>query len=402
MSFALGFGMNTERGITFMAEVQDVFLASFAAYRETHAVFLQEEKVAKAIMTCRTNALGGHLDVCPACGYTRPSYNSCRNRHCPKCQTVKKEQWIGKRMQDVLEVKHFHTVFTIPDELNTLVLQNKHMLYTLLFTASAETVRQLTADPAYLGASIGCTSILHSWGSTMSFHPHIHMVSTAGGMTADGRWKDTRDQFFLPVKVLSRVFRGKFLSGCKALYATGAISLRKENGTDLPPTAFSDLLTTCWHKEWVVYAKVPFNGAEGVFEYLGRYTHRLAISNNRILSVKDGKTTFLWKDYQDAAKMKKMTLSNEEFIRRFLLHVVPHGYTRIRHYGLYASRSKTTRLERFRRALSIQRNKKPSKQQRQLESPFEIVLRILGHDPRVCPQCGCVLYQEPLARAAPV
>ena len=367
-----------------MAEVQDVFLASYDEYCKTHFVSLQGRKVAKAIMECRTQALGGHSDVCTECGYTHQSYNSCRNRHCPKCQTVKKEQWIGRRKQDVLDVKHFHTVFTIPSELNALVLQNPRRLYDLLFRASSETVRELTADAKYLGAAVGYMSILHSWGSNMSFHPHIHMVVTAGGIAPDGRWKPTRGRFFLPVKVLSRLFRGKFLSGCRALCARGEISLTGENGNAVSRKAFTSLVDGCYNKDWVVYSKVPFNGAEGVFEYLGRYTHRLVISNNRILSVAGGKTTFLWKDYRDESKMKETTLSNGEFIRRFLLHVLPHGFTRIRHYGLYSSRNKSMRLGLYRMALAARFRRKPHKKKdRQLETPLEIVVRILGRDPSV-------------------
>jgi predicted Zn-ribbon and HTH transcriptional regulator len=247
-----------------MAEVQDVFLASFEEYGMNHFVPLQAQKAAKAIMECRTQALGGHTDVCTKCGYTHQSYNSCRNRNCPKCQTVKKEQWIGKRKQDMLDVKHFHTVFTIPSELNALVLQNQCKLYGLLFTASAGTVKELTADPKYLGASVGFMSILHSWGSNMSFHPHIHMVATAGGIAPDGRWKPTRGKYFLPVKVLSSLFRGKFLSGCRALYDRGELSLKGDNGNAVSRNAFSSLIDACYQKDWVVYSKVPFNGAEGV------------------------------------------------------------------------------------------------------------------------------------------
>jgi hypothetical protein len=385
-----------------MAEVQDVFLASFDEYRGSHLVPLQAQKTAKAIMECRTEALGGHSDVCPDCGYSHQSYNSCRNRHCPKCQTVKKEQWIGKRKQDVLDVKHFHTVFTIPAQLNALVLQNPRKLYELLFRASSETVKELTTDPKYLGATVGFMSILHSWGSNMSFHPHIHMVVTAGGIAPDGRWKPSRGRFFLPVKVLSSLFRGKFLSGCRDLYARDELSLKGENGNAVSRNAFSSLVDACYKKDWVVYSKEPFHGAEGVFEYLGRYTHRLVISNNRILSVEKGMTSFLWKDYKDESKLKETTVSNEEFIRRFLLHVLPHGFTRIRHYGLYSSRNKSLRLELYRRALSARlRRKQNKKKDKKLETPFEIVVRILGRDPRFCPRCGSLLNQQSLARASP-
>ena len=383
-----------------MAEVQDVFLSSFDEYSSHHFVPLQAGKVAKAIMGCRTSQLGGHLDVCD-CGYEQPSYNSCRNRHCPKCQTVKKEQWVGKRKDEMLDERHLHTVFTIPAELNALVLQNRRVRYDLLFSASAETVKDLAADPRYLGATVGFTSILHTWGGNMSFHPHIHMVLTSGGLTGDGRWKGG-GEFLFPVKVLSRLFRGKFISGCRALYGKGRIELRGENGNKVSRRSFSALLDDCMSKEWVVYSKAPFHGAEGVFEYLGRYTHRSVISNNRIVSVEDGLTTFMWKDYRDESKLKPTTLKSVEFIRRFLLHVLPHGFTRIRHYGLYASRDKGRRLDLCRAALAASgRKKQRCKEPKPAESPFEIVVRVLGRDPRFCPRCGSPLAQLPLSRAAP-
>lgn len=383
-----------------MAEVQDVFLSSFDEYSSHHFVTLQAGKVAKAIMGCRTSQLGGHLDVCD-CGYEHPSYNSCRNRHCPKCQTVKKEQWVGKRKDEMLDERHLHTVFTIPAELNALVLQNQRVLYDLLFSASAQTVKDLAADPRHLGATPGFTAILHTWGSNMSFHPHIHMVLTSGGLTGDGRWKGG-GEFLFPVKVLSRLFRGKFISGCRALYDKGRIELRGENGNKVSRRSFSALLDDCTSKEWVVYSKAPFNGAEGVFEYLGRYTHRSVISNNRIVSVEDGLTTFMWKDYRDESKLKPTTLKSVEFIRRFLLHVLPHGFTRIRHYGLYASRDKGSRLDLCRAALAVSgRKKRRCKEPKPAESSFDIVVRVLGRDPRFCPRCGSPLAQLPLSRAAP-
>ncbi len=383
-----------------MAEVQDVFLSSFDEYGRGHFVPLQAGKVAKAIMGCRTSQLGGHLDVCD-CGYEHPSYNSCRNRHCPKCQTVRKEQWVGKRRDEMLDERHLHTVFTIPAELNALVLQNQRMLYDLLFSASAQTVKELAADPGYLGATPGFTSILHTWGSNMSFHPHIHMVLTSGGLTDDGRWKGG-GEFLFPVRVLSRLFRGKFIAGCRRLYDKRKIELRGENGNKVSHKAFSALLDDCMSKEWVVYSKAPFNGAEGVFEYLGRYTHRSVISNNRIVSVEDGLTTFMWKDYRDESRLKPTTLKSVEFIRRFLLHVLPHGFTRIRHYGLYASRDKGRRLDLCRAALVASgRRRRRDRKSKPAESPFEIVVRILGRDPGLCPRCGRPLAQLPLSRAAP-
>ncbi|MCK5155032.1 MAG: transposase [Spirochaetales bacterium] len=246
---------------------------------------------AKAIMECRT-ALGGHVDFCPDCGYERNSYNSCRNRHCPKCQTLKKEQWIGKRCEDILDVRHFHAVFTIPSELNQIVMQNPATLYRILFKTTADTIRELASDPNYLGIVPGFTSILHTWGQNLSFHPHVHMVITGGGMIPEDKWKSAGKKFFLPVKVLSRLFRGKFLSELIKLYDNGSVIYRGKNGNKVSHQTFNNLMTTCYAKDWCVYCKKPFKGTNGVFAYLGRYTHRVAISNNRILKVKNGITRF--------------------------------------------------------------------------------------------------------------
>lgn len=383
-----------------MPEVQDIFNEGWEAYSQAYGPQPRQKKIAAHIMSCRTAILGGHLDECPECGYTHVSYNSCRDRHCPKCQTLRKEEWIGKRKQDVLDVRHFHTVFTIPACLNALVLQNARAAYGLLFEASAATVRELSADDKYLGAQVGFMSILHTWGSNMSFHPHIHMVPTGGGIGRDGKWKDTRGRFFLPVKVMSSLFRGKFISGLRALYDRGEMTLKGGNGNDVSRKAFGNLLDQAGKQDWVVYAKEPFNGAEGVFEYLGRYTHRLVISNNRIVSVGDGKVDFMWKDYRDGGTMKRMTLTIVEFIRRFMLHVLPHGFTRIRHYGLYSPRSKLSRLPLVAAAIAIKRHRK-QKQKRKPESRQEILQRILGRDPKTCPVCGAPLKQDWRARASP-
>ena len=378
-----------------MAELQDIFNISFDEYRHSRFVPVHAQKVAQAIMTCRTVALGGHIDSCPECGYERNSYNSCRNRHCPKCQTIKKEQWIGRRCEDILDVRHFHMVFTIPSELNRIVMQHPVALYKLLFTASAKTVKELAADPKHLGVLPGFTSILHTWGQNLSFHPHIHMVVTGGGMTPEGRWKHSRKKFFLPVKVVSKLFRGKFLAALRQLYDAGGITCRNTDGLILTSQSFSQIIAACYEKNWCVYCKKPFTGTSGVFSYLGRYTHRVAISNNRILDVDQEKTRFRWRDYTDGNKIKEMELSNLEFIRRFLFHILPHGFTRIRHYGLYASRNKSTRLEICRRAIGSRKNVKPE------ESSLAIICRILGRDVSLCPKCGKPLTQHTLARASP-
>ena len=379
-----------------MAEVQDIFLSSFANYGSNHRVPSIAQKAAQAIMACRTAALGGHRDICPDCGYERNSYNSCRNRHCPKCQTLKKEQWIGKRCEDVLDVHHFHAVFTFPSVLNQIVMQNLTALYRVLFKTAADTIKELAADPNYLGCVPGFTSILHTWGQNLSFHPHIHMVITGGGMTPESTWKSAGKKFFLPVKVLSRLFRGKFLSELIKLYDTGSVTYRGKNGNKVSHQTFNTLMETCYAKDWCVYCKKPFKGTKGVFAYLGRYTHRIAISNNRILAVNNGITRFSWRDYAKANQIKVTEVTNEEFIRRFLLHVLPQGFTRIRHYGLYASKNKTTKLEVCRKAIGSKR--KPKKP---VEAPIELICRLLGRDVRLCPKCGSSLEQHALARASP-
>jgi len=379
-----------------MAEVQDVFLSSFADYCDNHRVSSIAKKAAEAIMACRTAALGGHLDFCPNCGHERNSYNSCRNRHCPKCQTLKKEQWIGKRCEDILDIHHFHAVFTFPAELNQIVKQNPVASYRVLFKAAADTIKELAGDSHYLGFIPGFTSILHTWGQNLSFHPHIHMVITGGGMTPEGKWKYAGKDFFLPVKVISRVFRGKLLSELIKLYDSRLIAYQGKNGNNISHQAFNNLMSTCYAKEWCVYCKKPFKGTKGVFSYLGRYTHRVAISNNRILKVRQGKTQISWRDYASGNKTKVMELSNKEFIRRFLFHILPHGFTRIRHYGLYASKNKTTKLEACRKAIGSKR--KPKEPQ---ETSLEMVCRLLGRDVRLCPYCGNPLEQHALARASP-
>lgn len=378
-----------------MAEVQDIFNISFDDYCRSTFVSTDARKAAQAIMTCRTAALGGHIDSCPECGYACNSYNSCRNRHCPKCQTIKKEQWIDRRCEDILDVRHFHMVFTIPAQLNRIVMQHPVILYTLLFTAAAETVKELAADPKYLGALPGFTSILHTWGQNLSFHPHIHMVVTGGGITPEGTWKHSRKKFFLPVKAVSKLFRGKFLAALRQLYNTGAVTCRDTDGSVLSSQSFNQIIAACYEKNWCVYCKKPFTGTSGVFSYLGRYTHRVAISNNRILAVDQEKTRFKWRDYADANTIKVMELANKEFIRRFLFHILPHGFTRIRHYGLYASRNKSTRLEACRQAIGSTKSMKTE------ASSFEIICRILGRDVSLCPHCGKPLVQHPLARASP-
>src|SRR6204780_3267339 len=302
-------------------------------------------KVLRAIVRCRTAALGGHRDQCPRCGYRAISFNSCRNRHCPKCQSGARDKWIMARQNELLPVAYVHVVFTLPHQLSQLALQNKKVLYDLLFRASAETLLEIAIDPKHLGAEIGFLSVLHTWGQNLLHHPHVHCVIPAGGLSPDNqRWVRPRYAFFLPVKVLSRVFRGKFVAGLRRLYRSGELCLP---GTLKPLTqekVFLSFLRSLFHQDWVVYAKPPFGGPKHVLQYLARYTHRVAISNHRLVNFADGKVTFRWKDYARGRKTRLMTLSTEEFLRRFLLHWLPHGFVRIRFFGFLANRRRASFL----------------------------------------------------------
>ena len=302
-------------------------------------------RVLFAIEHCRTAALGGHLDRCRQCGHEATSFNSCRSRHCPKCQTNARNKWLTARGQELLPVPYVHVVFTIPHELSWLALQNKKVVYDLLFRASSATLLEIAADPKHLGADIGFLSVLHTWGQTLQHHPHIHCVIPAGGLSPDHqRWIHPRYAFFLPVKVLSRVFRGKFVAGLRDAFQHGQLLFPGSLKHRREAESFLAFLRTLFRQDWVVYAKRPFGGPQHVLQYLARYTHRVAISNHRITRVADGNVTFRWKDYAQQGKQKLMTLTAEEFLRRFLLHTLPRGFVRIRFCGFLANRRRGTAL----------------------------------------------------------
>jgi hypothetical protein len=302
-------------------------------------------KVLVAILRCRTALLGGHVDACSRCGYQAISYNSCRNRHCPRCQTHARDQWIEARSRDLLPCPYAHVVFTIHHALAPLALQNKAAVYGLLMRASAETLLEIARDPKHLGAEIGFFSVLHSWNQQLQHHPHVHCVVPAGGLALDhSRWVHASPQFFLPAKVLAQVFRGKFVEGLRELYAAKRLVLEGVLAPLNNPRTFSELLRTVHQKDWVVYAKRPFGGTEHVIHYLGRYTHRVAISSHRLLSLEDHQVTFRWRDSRHHNKQRRMTLSVHEFLRRFLLHVLPVGFVRIRYFGLFAHRRRNELL----------------------------------------------------------
>jgi putative transposase/transposase-like zinc-binding protein len=309
-------------------------------------------KVLRAIRDCRTAALGGHIDRCARCGYQAISYNSCRNRHCPKCQTRARENWVVKQTADLLPVPYFHVVFTLPHELSAVGLQNKRVVYNLLFHAAAQTLLEVAANPKHLGAEIGFLAVLHTWGQNLQHHPHIHCIIPAGGLTPDhSRWIRSAPGFFLPVRVLSAVFRGKFSDGLKRLFRQGKLSFHGPLNSLREPKRFGAFLRQLWCKQWVVYARKPFRSPEYVLQYLGRYTHRVAISNHRLVAFEDGKVTFRWRDYAHSNKKRMMTLTSDEFLRRFLLHVLPRGLTRIRHFGLLANRRRRESMLLCRRLL---------------------------------------------------
>lgn len=372
-----------------MPELQDIFAQHGEAYRNNHSLLSNQLKAMDAIKNCRTSALGGHIDECDDCGFIRISYNSCRNRHCPKCQTLNKERWIDDRKDDLLNVGYFHVVFTIPDTLNSVAYQNQSVVYNILFKAAAETLAELAADNKYLGAQIGFTEILHTWGQNLMYHPHLHCIVPGGGLNSCGKWVNSRKKFFIPVKVLSRKFRGKFI------YYLKQAELEFYNSTAYLKDScrFHNFISALYQKEWIVYCKPPFKNAGCVVEYLGRYTHRVAISNNRILKLENGLVTFKWRDYKDDNKQKNMNLTADEFIRRFLIHVLPNRFTKIRHYGFLSPRNKATKLKLCKKLTNTTLRDVPKVRL----STLELLEKITGKDFSICPCCGV----GHLSRASP-
>ncbi len=328
-------------------EVADLIRSAGTAFVERNRQWLRwrHVKVLLAIARCRTAALGGHLDQCTRCGHRAISYNSCRNRHCPKCQTAARDRWIAARQKELLPTRYVHVVFTLPAQLAPLALQNKKLIYSLLLRASAETLLEVARDPKHLGAEIGFFSVLHTWSQKLSLHPHVHCVIPAGGLSLDhSHWVKSQNRFFLPLKVLSRVFRGKFVAGLKQALQNGQLNFHGNLAPLARPKTSAAWLRPLFRKDWVVYAKPPFGGPEYVLQYLGRYTHRVAISSHRLVSFTDGKVTFRWRDSAHNNEQKLMTLSLDEFLRRFLLHLLPKGFVRIRNFGFLANRRRAVLL----------------------------------------------------------
>ena len=367
-------------------EVADIFRDHGAAWRRANAghVSLGQLKVMSAIERCRTAALGGHVARCEGCAHTVIAYNSCRNRHCPKCQGAAAQQWLAAREADLLPVAYFHVVFTLPAAIADIAYQNKAAIYDILFTAAAETMIAIAADPKHLGARIGITAVLHTWGSAMTHHPHLHMIVPGGGITADGsRWVSCRPNFVLPVKVLSRLFRGLFLAKLRSAHQAGRLRFFGGYAHLDDARAFKTYLAPLRNIEWVIYAKKPFGGPQAVLAYLSRYTHRVAISNRRLMSTDEKGVTFKYKDYriEGPDRYKTMTLATDEFIRRFLIHVLPKGFHRIRHYGLLGNTNRAANIEHARKLLVMpSRPKQPDIPKAAIDEP-----RVL---PRPCPCCG--------------
>ena len=381
-------------------EVVDVVRSHGAAYRQQHALSPEQARTLRAIENCRTAALGGHTDVCNHCGHERPAYNSCRNRHCPKCQALAQAAWLEARKQRLLQTHYFHVVFTLPQELRPLAHNNRRLVFDLLFEAAAQTLLELAGDPKRLGARPGFTAVLHTWTRALSFHPHLHVIITGGGLSADHQWKSVRGgRFLFPVKVLSRLFRGKFLAGLTRARQQGELRYTGTCADLAQDDIFAALKERLYRKEWVVYTKRPFGGADKVYRYLGRYTHRVGLSNNRLQAIDEAGVRFATKDG------KNVRLSPLEFLRRFLLHVLPQGFVKIRHYGLLAAANVKTKLPLARQALG--REPTPSDEAPILTGDWRQRLLVLtGLDLLRCPLCrvGAMLRYPllpPRARSPP-
>ena len=383
-------------------EVADIFRRHGPAYRRAHDGHLGrvERRVMSAIELCRTAALGGHVEACEDCAHSRVAYNSCRNRHCPKCQSATRERWLADRQADLLPVPYFHVVFTVPTEVAAIAFHNKAVVYAILFDAVAATLKTIAADPRHLGGETGFLAILHTWGQALTHHPHIHCLVPGGALSADGRWLGCRPRFFLPIHVLSRLFRRLFLERLETAHSRGRLrfsgTLAKFDDADVLAAAVRRLR----RKNWVVYAKPPFGSPEHVLAYLGRYTHRVAIANSRLVSVDDSSVVFRWRDYRHGNAPRQMSLAPDEFIRRFLIHSLPDGFHRIRHYGFLANGCRRARLATIRQILPVTEGRFD-----ETADGAPLVARLPRFELTACPCCGGALRITatlPRWRAPPV
>jgi|WetSurMetagenome_2_1015567.scaffolds.fasta_scaffold98393_1 predicted Zn-ribbon and HTH transcriptional regulator len=380
-------------------EVADIFRIYGPSYQRNFSLPLSHLKVMRAIVQCRTAELGGHIERCEVCGYEHNAYNSCRNRHCPKCQALAKAEWLDKRRMELLPVGYFHCVFTLPHELNQIIMCNKKVIYDILFETVSETLQEFAADPKHgLRGRLGITAILHTWDQKLLTHTHLHCVVPGGVLSFDGnRWIHARENFLFPVRALSKVFRGKFIHCLKKSFSNDDMNFPRHLADLADKAKFSRFINKLWGKEWVVYSKAPFDGPQKVLDYLGRYTHRVAISNNRILKVKDDSVTLRYRDRADRNKCKNLKIDAHEFIRRFLLHVLPDSFIRIRHYGFLANRSKRHNLAKCRELLGLP----PELPKTLLETIHEKMLRLTKVDITACPRCkkGRMKYVKELLPA---
>ena len=364
--------------------VQDIFLRFYSRYLDHYTPSAQQSKVANCIINCKTGAYGVNVSKCDDCGHLQIHYNSCRNRCCPMCQALPKEKWMDARREDVLEAPYFHVVFTVPQELNPLIYSNQQLLYDALYHCVSETIEELTGDSKHLGAKVGYICVLHTWGSEMNFHPHIHVILLGGGLTAQNQWRDKGEQFFLSVRVMSKLFRGKYLHELKTLWEEKKLQFYGSSEKYRNHYAFKELLNICYEKDWVPHCKKTFNGAQSVINYLGKYTHRIAISNHRIIRMDEDTVTYYVKDYREEGRWKEFTISGIEFIRRFLMHVPPKRFVRIRHYGLLCTRSKTKHLTLCRNLLGC---KQYLSRLKDMETP-QMLETLYGINVTVCKCCG--------------
>jgi len=369
-----------------VADVVRCFGPRFLAARGA-SLSREQRRVLACLASCRTAALGGHLYQCDRCGYEHPVYNSCRDRHCPKCQALASARWLEERSADLLPVSYFHLVATIPRQLHGLFRQNQRALYSLLFRSVAASLLAVAADPRHLGARVGCLATLHTWSQVLLYHPHVHMIVPGGGLTPDGaRWVGADPDYLLPVQVLSRALRGRLLTGIKTLHTAGELRFHGALAPLADPRALADLLEPLWHREWVVYLKPPFAGPKTVLEYLARYTHRIALSNRRLVAMDEDSVTFRYRDRRQGDVVRTLRLSGEEFLRRFLLHVLPRRFVRIRSYGLLANRGRARNLARCRELLGVV--PEAAVETNAPQTWQEVAVRLLGRDPFCCPACG--------------
>ena len=381
-------------------EVADIFRGYGQQYREKNIITAQQYKVIKRIEICRTAALGGHVEACDRCGHTRNAYNSCRDRHCPKCQTIVKEKWLNERKAEVLPCPYFHQVFTLPHELNSLIMVNTRIMLALLFTAVKETLQVFARDPQWrLEGQLGFISVLHTWNQKLMDHYHLHCIIPAGALSYDRKkWSAASTKYLFKVESLAKEFQRRYLNKLKRAYRKNTLSFNGRAERYKDETQFLKLLAALWDKRWITYAKQPFGGPEQVLEYLGRYTHRVAITNNRISAIDNGTVRFSYRDRSDDNRQKELTISAHEFIRRFLLHVLPSGFTKIRYYGFLAHANKKACIELIRRLIGVT----TAYAHKMVESVQQMMLRLTGVDICCCPQCGegAMVYVRPIARSA--